>query len=234
MNTQSIEDSAYNSVTRSIESAHFSLGAGATLEVVYEDPDIPVVLKLPLRGWYSWQQRNTTTVKQAVLSPSLAPQWIAALLAWGAEVSYAGIEGGSLLANFIERSEPKRGKVASLRLSIGPEGRVWGEAHVGRTPVDQPIVFTVAVLDLKGSMVQDARLALTGVWPENVCLVKAATALVGAQLNDEAIEGVVSAVGEEVNPPSDFLGNSEYRRKMAGVLSRRALQACKEKAKAYG
>jgi CO/xanthine dehydrogenase FAD-binding subunit len=34
-------------------------------------------------------------------------------------------------------------------------------------------------------------------------------------------------VEEEVTPRGDFLGSEEYRRAMAGVLTRRALEQCR-------
>jgi CO/xanthine dehydrogenase FAD-binding subunit len=45
-------------------------------------------------------------------------------------------------------------------------------------------------------------------------------------LDAERIRAVAAAIEQEVVPQGDFLGSEEYRRAMAGVLARRALEAC--------
>jgi CO/xanthine dehydrogenase FAD-binding subunit len=74
--------------------------------------------------------------------------------------------------------------------------------------------------------VRQARLALIGVWPETVRLAEASAQLIGGPLNEISIRAVAEAVEQEVAPRGDFLGSEEYRRAMAGVLTRRALEAC--------
>jgi carbon-monoxide dehydrogenase medium subunit len=84
----------------------------------------------------------------------------------------------------------------------------------------------VAVVDLADGQVQAAQVALTGAWEERARLAESIDSLVGKSLDEEQIEEVVSGVLEEVEPPEDFLGTAEYRRAMAGVLTRRVLTQC--------
>jgi len=49
---------------------------------------------------------------------------------------------------------------------------------------------------------------------------------VDGPLDPDRIRAVAEAVEEEVAPRGDFLGSREYRRAMAGVLVRRALEQC--------
>ena len=209
------------------------LDAGATLQAVYEAADSPDLLRHTLSGWFTPQWRATITVGQAVLSPNLAPQWIAALLALDTQAAFDAEDQTSSLADFLKRAKAHRGRLASLRVPLNVPGRAWGEAHVARTPADQPILSAIAVLELADSVVQQARLALTGVWREYARLAESAGSLVNAQLEDERIEAVASAVEQEVQPSSDFLGSAGYRRAMAGVLTRRALQACRDGANGH-
>jgi len=99
---------------------------------------------------------------------------------------------------------------------------------VSRTPADAPIVAAVAVVDgaPDGGPVREARLALTGVWSAPVGLADATKLLVGGPLDADRIQQVTAAIEDEVAPPDDFYGSADYRRAMAGVLTRRALQAC--------
>jgi carbon-monoxide dehydrogenase medium subunit len=202
----------------------WSINADAPLQLVLDSPECPPLLCQTLTGVLSWQTRNEKSVRQALTSPRVAPQWVATLLALGAMVSMEGDTGAAetpLEALLQRRAE---GKVSTLHVMVG--GVKCGEAHVARTPADDPIVAAVAVVEIDGDVVRQARVALTGVWPELVRLAEAPAQLIGGPLDEERIRTVAEAVEKEVAPKGDFLGSKEYRRAMAGVLTRRALEKC--------
>ncbi|MGM0495023.1 MAG: hypothetical protein ACQER1_18965, partial [Armatimonadota bacterium] len=116
----------------------------------------------------------------------------------------------------------------ALHIPMLDANTVWGEAHVARTPSDEPIVAAFAVLRLNGETVEDVRIALTGVWSETVRLTEAADGLIGESLSRDRIIDVAGAVEREVEPVGDYLGSEAYRRAMTGVVARRALEACLE------
>lgn len=196
----------------------------ATLQTVYTAPDTPNLFRCALSGPLSWQQRNGITVQEAVLTPGLAPQWLAALLAVGTRIVFTEREG--LLADFLARTTRHDGQMMALHVPLHVPGRVCHSFHVGRTPADAPIVAVIAVLDVSDGTVERARLALTGVWRETARLADAATRLEGTTLNNAIIHDVAGAVADEVSPPADFRGSAPYRRELAMVLTRRALQSC--------
>jgi carbon-monoxide dehydrogenase medium subunit len=204
------------------------MGAQTSLQAVYKVPTCPDLLRRTLSAAVTWQQRNEVTVDKALLSPVLAPQWVAALLALGAHATLREEKGKKPLAAFLDRMKSHRGRLAKIHLPLNVDGRVWGESHVARTPADAPIVAVIAVVDLTGSVVRQARLALTGVWREPVRLAQSAELLVGAPLNDDRIQQVAAAVEREVTPRDDSRGSADYRRAMAGVLTRRALEECRK------
>jgi len=218
--------------------ACLSLGAHASLQAVYEAPDSPEFIRRTLGGALSWQLRNENTVIQAVRSPRLAPQFLAALLALGAEVlvgesARASMAGeGKLLADVLRQATPHFDSVSAVCVPLDVPGRAWGESRVARTPADAPIVMAIAVVDLDDSMegkraiVRQARLALTGAWGEPARLVKSAELLVGDALSADRIQQVAAAVEQEVAPRDDFYGSADYRRAMSAVLTRRALEDC--------
>ena len=204
----------------------WSVDADASLQSVLDRADTPPLLRRALTGVLSWQTRNQTLVRRTLTSPRLAPQWVAALLALGATVTVDG-DGGPADISLESLLERKSGvTVSALHVPLGGPGRRWGEARVSRTPADEPIVAAVAVVDLAGEAVRQARVALTGVWPEPVRLATAADQLVGGVLDGPCIQAVSAAVEDEVAPTGDFLGSDEYRRAMAGVTARRALEEC--------
>ena len=204
----------------------WSVDADDLLQSVLDRPDAPPLLRQALSGVLSWQTRNETPVRRTLTSPRLAPQWVAALLALGATVTVEAEAGPSDVPLDSLLEHRGEGAVAALHVPNGGPGRRWGEAHVARTPADEPIVAAVAVVDVRDGVVEQARVALTGTWPEPVRLADAPAALAGGPLDAERIRAVATAVEEEVTPQEDFLGSEEYRRAMAAVLARRALEAC--------
>jgi CO/xanthine dehydrogenase FAD-binding subunit len=172
--------------------------------------------------------RNETNVDRTLKASQLMPQWVAALLVLGATVTVDGDEGADEVPlNALVKKEVK-GEVTALHIPMFGANAVWGEAHVARTPSDAPIVAAFSVLTMNGEAVETARLALTGVWPEAVRLAEAGDVLVGEPLGKDRIAEVAAAVEDEVEPVGDYLGSEAYRRAMAGVLARRALEACLE------
>jgi CO/xanthine dehydrogenase FAD-binding subunit len=203
-----------------------ALGAFASLQAVYEAPATPDLLHQTLSNTLTWQMRNESTVIKVILSPNLAPQFVAALLALGTRAIF-GQETG-LLANYLRRTLPHDDHLSTIYIPLDVPGRVWGEAHVARTLADEPIVSAMAVVDLTDGTVGGTCLALTGAWQEHARLAKSAELLVGGTLSQDRIQQVAAAVAQEVTPPDDFRGSADYRRAMAAVLTRRALEACRK------
>lgn len=209
------------------------IDAEATLQAVLDDAGSPALLRPMLTGAISWQVRNETPIQRALTLLSVAPQWVAALLALGATVTVARDAGPAEMTLEVLLRQRKRDIVTALHVPKVARLR-WGEAHVGRTPADDPIVAAVAGIEIadpatdSGSrgVVCQARVALTGVWPEPVRLAEAPAKLVGRPPDRASIRAVAEAVEKEVAPKGDFRGSQEYRRAMAGVLTRRALEQC--------
>ncbi len=202
------------------------IDADAPLQAVLDAPECPSLLRQTLTGVLSWQARNETPVRRALSAPRVAPQWVAALLALGATVTVDGDDGPSEVALEALLRGQAGGRASALHVPVGPGGASLAEAHVGRTPTDEPIVAAVAAVEVAGDAVRQARVALTGVWPEAVRLAEAPAQLVGGPLDAERVGAVAEAVEQEVAPKGDWLGSAEYRRAMAAVMTRRALVSC--------
>ena len=198
----------------------WNIAADASLQSVVDSPECPPLLRRTLTGVLSWQVRNETPVRRALTSSRVAPWWVAALLALGATLTVEG-DDGPMEMPLVEAG---KGDIRTLHVRVG--GLRWGEAHVARTPADEAIVAAVAAVEMDGDVVRQARVALTGVWQEPVRLAQAPARLAGGPLDEDSIGETVKAVEKEVKPEEDFLGSEEYRRAMAGVLTRRALEAC--------
>ncbi len=124
----------------------WSVVADAPLQSVLDSPECPPLLRQTLTGVLSWQTRNETPVRRALTSPRIAPQWVAALLALGATVTVEGDAGSAEVPLEVLLQRKAEGRVSALYVGVG--GVMWGEAHVARTPADEPIVAAVAVVEM--------------------------------------------------------------------------------------
>jgi CO/xanthine dehydrogenase FAD-binding subunit len=199
-----------------------------SMQILYEHPACPELLRGVLSQMASWQERNETTLGIAL---RWSADFCATLLVMGTRVNTnknnTQQTRDELLADFLDR----RGIIASLvelHLPLDVPGRVFGHAQVRRTPGDIPIVSAYAAVDLVEGRVKAARLALTGVWQEHTQLAESAAHLISHPLNDETISATAKAVAKGTNPKDNYLGSAKYRREMAEVLTRRALTMCRE------
>jgi len=77
-----------------------------------------------------------------------------------------------------------------------------------------------------------ARIALGAVAPTPLFVPAAGDALVGQPVNADSIAKAVQIAQDAAKPISDMRGTAEYRKHMAGVLTRRTLEKAIERAKA--
>lgn len=211
------------------EESAWHIETHASLQAALDAVACPPPVRQALSVIYSWQFRNETPIRRALTAPRIAPQFVAALLACGARVTVESSAGSAEvpLDVVLGRGGGERPLVLHVPGSGAWSGELrWGEAHVSRSPADEPIVAAWAVVALTGEEVEWARVALTGVWAAPAALARAAEGLAGGPLDEARIRAVAGAVEGEVAPQGDYLGSPEYRRAMAGVLARRALMAC--------
>lgn len=109
-----------------------------------------------------------------------------------------------------------------LPLSAAPMGASFHK--VARTPADAPIVG-VAVRLFRGidGACYGVRIAVGGVASRPIRLMGVEHILEGRPPDPERFIAAARQAREQVNPPGDFRGSSEYRREMVEVLVRRAL-----------
>lgn len=204
--------------------------ADTLLQAVYESPLTPKLLRESLGSPTTWQLRNETSVRKAILSPQLAPRFIAALLALCTTAEFGDTE--LPLEKYLRRAEKRPEMLVALHIPTAVPGRVWAEKHVSRTPADEPIVSVRAVVDIADGTVASARLAFTGAFREHARVAeKAAELLRGKSLTDDTIAAAAQAASEEVSPPDNFIGSAEYRRELVKILTRRALESCRSEVK---
>ncbi len=112
----------------------------------------------------------------------------------------------------------------------------WAIVEVARRPHDFAIVGTIAVVTLDNKDVcTQAKIVLFSVSDQPVEAVKASQILTGQTLENGAIlEAAQVASTEEIDPSSDIHATAEFRRHLANVLTRRAVEQAVAKAKENG
>jgi len=112
--------------------------------------------------------------------------------------------------------------VTEIRLPLRPGG---GSAHVKveRRAGDWAIAAASACVWMDGSTIADVGIGLSAVGPITIHLGRAEELLKGATLSDEALDQVAAIASEDCAPVPDQRGPVDYKRHLAGVLTKRAL-----------
>lgn len=103
---------------------------------------------------------------------------------------------------------------------------------IPRTEMDIAVVGAAVNLSLDARGVcSAARVALGAVAPTAVLVPDAGAALVGTSIEEADLENLAAAARAACNPIDDKRGTIEYRKKVAGVLARRACKIALERAR---
>lgn len=114
--------------------------------------------------------------------------------------------------------------VTSVRFPRIRSGERWGFEEFARKVGDFAVVMVAVVLRVRAGRVTWARIGLGGVEGTPRRATEAEDVLVGTPAGEETIDGAARAAAEAVDPMSDIHGSAGYRRRLVGVLTRRALR----------
>ncbi len=96
--------------------------------------------------------------------------------------------------------------------------------------MDLAVVGVACLVTLDGKVCKDIKIALGAVAPTPVRAKKAEDLIKGKALNDALLEKAAKAAMEASKPITDIRASAEYRKKMVGVLARRAIGQAWERA----
>ena len=120
--------------------------------------------------------------------------------------------------------------LVEVRLPAMPPRTGSAFVEVSRRHGDFALVGVAATVTVdEAGVCTGSALALTGVGRTPVVAREAARALVGVKPTAAAIDDVGRRVADAVRPDGDLHASSEYRRHLAGVLTRRALARAAER-----
>jgi len=212
------------------------IGAAVRLSALEHDPGVagsyPALVEA-LSTIGGVQIRNLATLAGNLCNASPGADTPPILLALGAQVEIAGPGSGAPRRRLpLEElfAGPKRTVLAAgemlTAIHLPPPGKLSGAAfrRLARVSLDIAKINCAAWLQRDGGRILAARVALGAVAPTPVRAPSVEAALVGRDGSPELFRGAAALVGEDITPITDVRSTEEYRRQVAAVLVRDALE----------
>ena len=123
--------------------------------------------------------------------------------------------------------------LVEISIPAFPPRSGWSLKEVARRPHDFALVGVAAVLTLdKKDRCQEARLVYLSAGDGPISAPEASGMLLGAEITPELIEAAAhKAAADEIDPGSDIHATADFRRHLANVLTRRALEEAYQRAR---
>jgi carbon-monoxide dehydrogenase medium subunit len=129
-------------------------------------------------------------------------------------------------ATLMEPDEIMKG----VRVPVPPPGTGYCYAKLKRKTGDFATAAAAVTLRLAGGNVEHVRIALTNVGDTVIRAADAEQALIGKPLDARALDEAARLAMAACNPVEDLRGDADYKRAMAGEMTRRALNTAYERA----
>ena len=176
------------------------------------------------------QVRNRGTIGGSLAHGDPASDLLAVLLALDGSVTARGPNGGrsipaaDLFQDYLTTTLRHDEVITEVRLP-GLEGYGFGYQKFTRRAEDWAMVGVCALVSraADGSCA-DVRIGFTNMGSTPLRATAAEDALRGGQLDDASIRAAAAQAGEGTDPPGDLNATPEYKRHLARVLTRRALE----------
>ena len=189
---------------------------------------------LPLIGHEAIRSRGTIGGSLAHADP--AAELPAVALALDAEFVVRGQSGERVVpavewfAGYLTTSRRPDELLVEVRFPTAGRGTGASFQEVARRHGDFAIVGLAASLTLSEGAISDARLAFAGISDVPVRAIDAEEFLIGEGPSPGLFDEAARRATDDIDPPADLHGSSEYRRKVAAALVRRSLRAAADNA----
>jgi CO/xanthine dehydrogenase FAD-binding subunit len=177
------------------------------------------------------QIRNRGTLVGNICNASPAADTSPVLVAYGASVCLASIEGERVLditEFFIGPGKTALKPNEFVKEIYFPKRKVntyCSFQKLGRTYDDIALINAATQLEVDQNLVcTQASIAMGAVGPTTRKAPQAEAFLVGKKLDEQTIKEAAVLASQDASPITDVRATAEYRRKMAGVLVKRTLE----------
>ena len=190
---------------------------------------------LPLIGHDAIRSRGTVGGSLAHADP--AAELPAVAMALDAEFVVRGPAGERVIPaaqwfeGYLTTSRRPDELLVEVRFPAARPGTGVSFQEVARRHGDFAIVGLATSLVLSGEVISDARLAFAGVSDVPVRASAAEDLLVGERPSAELFDEAARRATEDLDPPADLHGSSDYRKTVAAAVVRRGLRAAADNAR---
>jgi carbon-monoxide dehydrogenase medium subunit len=207
------------------------VGGGARLRDV--ERGLPEVaggmLRIAVRETAPWLIRNVATLVGNIANASPAADAVPALIALDAQLVLLGEREETVpVADVLvgpHRTSLGDRLIRRLRISRKAGRRRAGFIKLSRSKSDIAQVNVAVAFAAQDGVVRDVRIVLGAVAPAAMRARAGESLLEGKSIDGDLLARVQEAVCDEVRPISDWRASADYRRRMSGLLARRALEA---------
>mgnify|MGYP001440523173 CR=1 FL=1 len=200
------------------------LGAGVTMAEILASGEL-AFLHPVARLIGGPQVRNMGTVGGNLFAPHPYGDFAVALIALGARAVLAGQGGARPVEDIVRDRGRLSGLVAAVEIPRPRGAKDFGFAKVSRVkPKGVSVLSVAALLSREGGRIRGARVAWGAMGAHPLRGAGAERALEGGALDAQTIERAARAAAEGLDPPTDPLATTWYRREVAGVHLRRLLE----------
>lgn len=220
-----LRDAAFRAIR--VESDGVVIGAGVTMAAIIAHRDLAFLAPVArLVGGPA--VRNMATVGGNLFAASPYGDFTAALLALGASVNLAGSSSRAMpIEEFLrDRARHANTLVQSVTVPRPREASAFRFLKVTRVkPKGISLMSIAAFLPQSGGRISGARVAYGAMGPTPLRATAVERALEGQSLDAATIDRAAAVATEGIDPPTDALASSWYRREVAGVHLKRLLAA---------
>ncbi len=241
LKAQAVVDlSGLNLAHVSVGASEVRLGAGTPVQTLVESPELNAVLHgvIPeaarLAGHFGLRQM--ATLEGALLTRKILPELTLVLLALDAQAVTVRSDGSRVeksLAEHLVFQAPGGELLLEVKWQVetGENARVGAAMErVARAPRDHAVMAAAAVLHMEGKICRHALVTLSHAGNAAELLAAIIARLEGREPTPDLLQSVAESVQAAIQPKADYRGSTEYRRELAGVLTRRALEKAWQRA----
>ncbi|MFN7538365.1 MAG: FAD binding domain-containing protein [bacterium] len=200
----------------------FEIGAGVTMSALARHSEL-AFLHPVVRAIGGPQIRNMATIGGNLFAEPPYGDLAAALLALGARLVMAGGQARPIEEFFRDRK--RAGLITAIQLPRPRDNKSFAFHKVSRVkPKGVSVMSFSALLPRDAGRFRGVRIACIGLGPGPLRAFSAERALEGQVLDAASITRAAQLVTDGLEPPTDALASSWYRREVAGVHLTRLLE----------
>lgn len=180
--------------------------------------------------------RNRGTVCGNLAHSDPTSELPAVALALGAEFHIRGpdeartVSADEFFQGYMTTAIGSEELLTAVQFPVQPEGQGWSFEEMAPREGDYALVGVAATLDVDDGSCESAALAYTGVGEGPARVSEAETAVEGEPASEETFAAAGAEAREQLDPPADVHGSTEYRKHLVASLTQRALARAETRA----